>query len=1581
MDSDTAASDLIATVALIAVFVTGAAIVGVALLSHPPGDAAPAMIARNVTDGGKFYIYHEGGDPLEREYFEILVDGARQTGNITLINASGYESKDWVTWKTGEALNLSDVTRDLPENTRIQIVGEGVGRIGSDWLLHEIGGGMPATPTEDPPVADFTADPTGGNAPLTVQFSDISTGEPTSWHWEFGDGNTSTVQHPIHTYESPGTYTVSLTATNAGGSNTETKTAYITVTLPPPLANFTANTTAGPALLAVQFNDTSTGNPNKWLWNFGDGNTSAEQNPIHTYVSPGNYTVTLNASNDYGFSIETKSGYITVLEPPTADFNATPSEGNAPLTVRFTDQSAGDVTAWVWNFGDGNTSTEQNPIHIYESPGTYTVSLNASNDYGFSIETKTRYITVLESPVAAFTADPTEGNAPLTVQFTDESAGNVTVWLWDFGDGNTSTDQNPSHTYENPGTYTVNLTVSNTYSEDTETRTDYITVLEPPEADFSATPTEGNAPLIVQFTDKSAGNVTAWVWDFGDGNRSTEQNPNHTYTAPGTYTVSLTVSNAYSEDTETRTDYITVLEPPEADFSATPTEGNAPLIVQFTDESAGNVTAWAWDFGDGSTSTDQNPSHTYENPGTYTVSLTVSNAYSEDTKTRTDYITVLEPPVAAFTANPTEGNAPLVVQFTDESAGNVTAWLWDFGDGNTSTDQHPSHTYVSAGTYSVTLNASNAYGYSISAPTTITVLEPPVAAFTATPTEGNAPLAVQFTDESTGNVTAWAWDFGDGNTSADQHPSHTYVSAGIYTISLNASNDYGFSIKTKTEYITVLEPPVAAFTATPTEGNAPLVVQFTDESAGNVTAWAWDFGDGNTSTEQNPSHTYENPGNYTVSLTVSNAYSEDTKTRTDYITVLEPPVAAFTADPTEGNAPLTVQFTDESAGNVTAWAWDFGDGNTSTEQDPIHTYESPGTYTVSLTVSNAYSEDTETRTNYITVLEPPVADFTATPTEGNAPLAVQFTDESAGDVTAWHWDFGDGNTSADQNPGHTYVTPGIYTVNLTVSNAYSEDTETRTNYITVLEPPAADFSATPTEGNAPLTVQFTDESAGNVTAWAWDFGDGNTSFEQNPNHIYEGPGTYTVVLNASNAYGYSISAPTTITVLEPPAADFTADPTEGNAPLSVQFTDESTGNVTAWAWDFGDGNTSTDQNPSHTYEGPGTYTVVLNASNTYGFSIKAKTEYITVLEPLAANFTANVTEGNAPLAVQFNDTSTGNPSDWLWDFGDGNTSTDQNPIHTYESTGNYTVSLTATNDYGNNTHTRLDYIWVTEKSFIDNVIDENVFVYGTILSITGGVTVMGEGATVVITEGLNLGGNGGIAVSNIYANDSVTLSGGSAGLGSLEEPGKICVNGDLTLQNGVRNISGDVYVNGNFYLNGAKIYGDVYVNGDLTLSWGAPEIVGDARIYYTGAFEHPPTMSQTVIGKCIHQTTVPRCTMLDLGIPSTKPEEWYEERNYADESETLKNDLKIFASSYTSTSGNSASNVTIIAYDGDISITGGWSTVTGIFYAPRGKVTFDGYALEGVVIARDGFYVINGGSVITFKNIDHYITDPADYPF
>ncbi len=778
--------------------------------------------------------------------------------------------------------------------------------------------------------------------------------------------------------------------------------------LPAPAANFTYAPGEGNAPLTVQFNDTSAGNVTAWLWDFGDGNTATEPSPSHTYTDAGTYTVSLNASNAYGFSVSTVTDAIRVLPAPAAGFTYTPDEGNAPLSVQFNDTSSGNVTAWVWDFGDGNVSNERNHLHTYVIAGIYTVSLNASNTYGFNVSTVMDAVSVLPAPVANFTSTPDEGNAPLAVTFTDTSSGNVTAWLWDFGDGNTSAEQTPVHIYAITGTYTVSLNASNTYGFNVSTVADHIQVLPAPVASFAYTPEEGNAPLAVTFTDTSSGNVTAWLWDFGDGNTSTEQNPQHLYASAGTYTATLNASNAYGFNVSTAADDIHVLSAPDARFTFTPDEGNAPLNVTFAEPSSGNVTAWSWDFGDGQTSTEQNPEHTYTAAGIYTVALNVSNAYGFNVSTVVDAAHVLPAPAAEFAYVPEEGNAPLPVQFTDTSAGNITAWAWDFGDGQTSGEQNPAHTYTTAGTYTVSLNASNAYGFNVSVlADAINVLPAPAANFTSTPGEGNAPLTVTFTDTSAGNVTAWFWDFGDGNTSTDANPTHTYANAGAYTISLNASNAYGFNVSTVADAVSVLLAPAANFTFTPGEGNAPLAVAFTDASAGNITAWAWNFGDGNTSDERSPSHTYVTAGTYTVSLNVSNAYGFNVSTVTEGVVVLPAPVAGFTHSPDAGNAPLTVQFTDTSSGNITGWAWDFGDGQTSTEQNPEHLYASAGTYTVSLNTSNTYGFNVSTVASAVQVLPAPVASFAYVPNEGNVPLTVQFNDTSSGNVTAWRWEFGD----------------------------------------------------------------------------------------------------------------------------------------------------------------------------------------------------------------------------------------------------------------------------------------------------------------------------------------------------------------------------------------------------------------------------------------------------------------------------------------------------------------------------------------------------------------------------------------------
>jgi PKD repeat protein len=429
-------------------------------------------------------------------------------------------------------------------------------------------------PPPPAPVADFDADTTSGTAPLTVQFSDLSTNDPTAWSWDFGDDGTSSVANPSHTYTAAGCYTVSLNVSSEAGEDGETKIGYITVIEPPPpptpVADFDADTTSGTAPLTVQFSDLSTNDPTAWSWDFGDDGISSEANPSHTYAAPGSYTVSLSVSSEAGEDGETKIGYITVapaLTQPDAQFLADPTAGTAPLTVSFTDQSTNYPTTWSWDFGDGWYSAARNPSHTYDTPGTYTVRLTAINAAGSGVEVRADCIQVIapgSPPVADFEGDPLEGVAPLTVDFTDGSTPPPTAWLWAFGDGATSSERNPGHTYDSPGTYTVTLHVSNADGEGTRIRVAYVHVSAPPitpQADFAGTPTNGAAPLAVDFTDLSDNGPTAWSWDFGDGATATAQNPSHIYAAPGAFTVVLIARGAGGETVATKTDYVTVTAP------------------------------------------------------------------------------------------------------------------------------------------------------------------------------------------------------------------------------------------------------------------------------------------------------------------------------------------------------------------------------------------------------------------------------------------------------------------------------------------------------------------------------------------------------------------------------------------------------------------------------------------------------------------------------------------------------------------------------------------------------------------------------------------------------------------------------------------------------------------------------------------------------------------------------------------------------------------------------------------------------------------------------------------------------------
>jgi len=343
-------------------------------------------------------------------------------------------------------------------------------------------------------------------------------------------------------------------------------------------ASFTADTGGGDAPLLVSFTDQSVGYMvGSWNWSFGDGNVSALENPTFTFNIPGVYTVQLIATDSLTTQsdTETRIGYINVTAPaggapvpPTCDFTADDAAGDSPHAVQFTDTSTADgASAWYWIFGDGNTSVQEDPLFTYRPAGLYTVNHSVTNASGTAWKNVSSMINVSWSsaapvpPTAAFSATPTDGTDPLSVQFTDTSiVTDPTGWIWYFGDGNASGSQNPLFVYNIPGIYTVNHRVQNASGNDWENKTAYINVRNtPPVSGFTGSNLSGDAPLVVKFTDSTIGlNVSSWYWTFGDGNTSVLEDPLFTYTINGTYTVSHRATNDGGSDWENKTAYITV---------------------------------------------------------------------------------------------------------------------------------------------------------------------------------------------------------------------------------------------------------------------------------------------------------------------------------------------------------------------------------------------------------------------------------------------------------------------------------------------------------------------------------------------------------------------------------------------------------------------------------------------------------------------------------------------------------------------------------------------------------------------------------------------------------------------------------------------------------------------------------------------------------------------------------------------------------------------------------------------------------------------------------------------------------------
>ncbi|MES1220996.1 MAG: PKD domain-containing protein, partial [Bacteroidota bacterium] len=828
--------------------------------------------------------------------------------------------------------------------------------------------------------------------------------------------------------------------------------------------------------------------------------------------------------------------------------------------------------------------------------------------------TFTSFTVCAQVPVANFTASPIVGCSPLFVTFQDLSSGNPTSWVWDFGNGNTSTLQNPSSIYLTPGKYTVVLTVKNANGANTLTRSQYIEVYEIPTVSFTASKTNGCFPLKVQFTDNSsagAGNSsTAWFWDFGDGSVSTQQNPVHTYTASGSFAVTLKVTNDKGcYRVATVPNYIQTLAELVPGFTNNqPAVCQPPADVTFTNNSFGpGALSYQWNFGDGATSTDSSPLHTYTVKGLYDVSLVViSSTGCTDTLIKTKLI-----PVGTY--SPTF-SAPDTVcinssaAFTNTSSPVPTGVTWDFGDGTTSVDNNPTKVYSTAGVYSVKMVAN--YGSCIdSVSKNITVLAKPVVDFTAPIVNGcQPPLTVNFQDQST-NAASWQWNFGDGATSNLQNPSHSYTSLGNYDVTLIVSNAFGcIDSITKPAFVKIAKP-VITIPSLPTAGCVPFTINpvATITSVDAVVSYLWDFGDGTTSTLQNPSHTYPSQGTYTVSLKIITATGcTETLVINNAVSTGTLPTVDFAGVPLSLCVDQGVQFTDNSSSG-TSWLWNFGDMESSTQKNPLHFYTYAGTFSVTLTVSNNGCPATVVKTNYITV-NPPEASFTFTP-DCNSRKHFIFTDASI-DALTWFWDFGDGTTSTDQSPVHDYAALGTYSVSLTTTNGTCSNTFSRTIHAIDENP---DILAIPNPGcrKSPIGLSAINIAPNNISSYNWDFGDGSTSTVSvnGLNHTYNTSGNYTISLTTTDINGCTDNiTKANFLRINGPTANFSATNTSGCQGLTTTFNDLSTTDgvnaITNWQWDFGDGSIQNFATGpfQHAYLNAGTYSVKLKVTDASGCS-------------------------------------------------------------------------------------------------------------------------------------------------------------------------------------------------------------------------------------------------------------------------------------------------------------------------------------------------------------------------------------------
>lgn len=1131
-------------------------------------------------------------------------------------------------------------------------------------------------------LAKFTTIDSVGCNSLVVHFNNESQGDNLTFKWDFGNGMTSILTSPQVVYNQVGSYSVSLIAYNQNERDTLLKENYVVINASPVIKNIITTNELGCLPLETDFTaivDTGNSPINTAIWDFGDGNSSIQNQPQYTYLDEGKFTVSLFISDtnkcESNFSIEE---LITTIALPSIKFSSNQNVACVDtLTVAFNNLSVGaSAMSYMWNFGNGNESLQESPKQFYSGFDNYTVRLIGTDDFGcVDSLVKPNFVKLQELIVDINIADN------YLCRYEELEINNNTQgansFSWNFGDLTKSNLQKPQKQYKDTGNFQIEYIASfNKVCFDTIVTNIYV---DPITAHFKLDNNYGcEFPFVVQYTDSSI-NASSWNWIFGDNTSSTLQQPLVNFEVTSELLDGRSIfladtliveSNMHCKDTfvidsNIHLHFPSVYFTPNDSSNYKPLfTGCVPIDVDFQNKSESfydddPFVSWEWDFGDTTYSQLNNPDHSYNYAGEYNVML---SAISQSGCVNTYNAILLagnsQDAKFSYSGNPVICGSEIAI-FNNESSDEllVDAWKWLFTDGTKNENKNPSIQFQDTGYISgeLTVFYNGCEGSTYKLDSFINI-NGPAGGFKTT-LNCNDPFTYQFSSNVV-DADFWYFGFGDNYFDSTQNISvnHNYTNVGNYDMFLKAENEtIGCTLLIEREIF--VRDLVADYYFYPEKICPGDSVFFNPEKSldnsyfvinNKVGKYLWNFDD-NTDDEMGfgiQSHTFEKPGTYNVTLTVKDLNGcEQNITKKIKVNNIN---ADFYFSDSIGCTPLSVDFFDSSVSDtiIEKWVWKFGNNTTDTNQNTNHIFSQDTSYNVMLIVTDIIGcSDTIIKQNKI-YSSNPISKFSAEKVNNCFNDTVIFHNLSTGNLLkSFFWDFGNGTTSNEFEPRIPYSDTGFFDISLLVIDSLGCDSQqVKNEYLYVQPLPIADFSINSFSSTCyPKIIGFNDLSVSNdINYRLWDYGDNEINENEiNPYHIYKKPGSYTVKLKVETTVGCSntIIKNNLIKIGGPYADIITLDTACINLPINISFANAL--NVDKFVWTLGDGSSYSSNLFTKEYDTFGLKKIYLQLeSDSVGTCSKMFEDSIIIPE-IIANFNLSDTANCVPYTITTTNSSVG----------------------------------------------------------------------------------------------------------------------------------------------------------------------------------------------------------------------------------------------------------------------------------------------------------------------------------------------------